>query len=270
MKKIGTMLCILAALAAVMWVEMSLSPRPALSESQLSEQTAINRLERYARPTGASVAASNTTSQLIVTYTGTSTSNTVEVVVGTTNVKAYTYAGSTATADANFTSIALGTTTAGITNADLCNAINSYTGYECAPVAGGDYLGRAGLLNAESVDVTSGGVLAADTVYGISITLPDRGANMANHLQLAGAVMDGLTSAAQFYVYDGDSLAMGPVFARHVPDYDATKISDTELGAEFPWPGLVGTPGEPMVIRVYAHEVWSAAALTVVSNYYGY
>ena len=70
------------ALAFTIWFV-----QPVESATQLSEQTALNRLERYQRPTGVNVYAADSDTAVTLTWTG--SSSTVSVTVTGDTLMAY-------------------------------------------------------------------------------------------------------------------------------------------------------------------------------------
>jgi|GEM_PF-5254283 len=238
--KTFALLTILLFVAVVGGLTMS---REATSAAQLSQQTAVNRLERYARPTPLNYAPSRTLVAMTVTYAGDEA--TADITVGATNITGDAPGG---TDDTNFGVAAgaqLGDSATGCVRAyDICATIDALTDWECALTEGADPFLCADFLTAEAnTDALTGATIGVATglARAWGMVIPAQGTYYPIYIHSLTASITG-AGTCKLEVYDGTSASSDLMWARTL----ATTVTSTN---EFPGPGLIGSANTDMVIR---------------------
>jgi len=241
MKRLKVIVLTAIVLFAAVIAFFTIAP-PATTATALSTQTALNRLERYQRPTPLNYAPSRTVSVFTVTYAGAAA--TADITVGTTNITADA-PGSTDYPAFLAAGTQLGDSATGCVRAyDLCKTIDALTDWECDLALGADPFLCADFLTAgANTNALTGAAVVAATglVRDWGMVIPAQGTYYPIYLHSVTASITG-AGTCKLEVYDGTSATGDLMWARTL----ATTVTSTN---EFPGPGLIGTNNTDMVIR---------------------
>jgi hypothetical protein len=267
MKRFDKWLLSAMALALVIAILLGISTRPE-SATQLSEQLALNRLERYARPFPLNVSVDDSATVMTVTYGGAYGNSVYLVVTGNT---IETLLGDTL--DPGFAGIAQGTSVAGPWIAAVCATIEARANYTCTYFQGGDYLAPADFLDSAITDITDGAgiALAAGYARSMSVVIPAQAGSLSIYIHALAAMEDGGTDVpADLTVYSGLTRA-APIWTMKIPDYAVgSTVADTYRAFTFPGPGLTLPANTAAVVRLAAGDTITSGQLSVTATTHGY
>jgi hypothetical protein len=243
---------------------------PVIGASQLSEQTALNRLERYQRPTPHNFTVDYSNTVMTVTYTG--SESTADITVAGATITADAPGG---TLDANFTSILLGDSATGCVRAiDACATINGYTGYTCSLFPGADaFLCIDFLAAAADTSTLTGAQLAATAAKNraVSKVITAQGGHIS--LSLHGVLASSSSGVAKLHlsVYDGGSIS-NVIWDRLIdPRTGGAALNFYTMNYKFSSPGMVGSENEEMVIRMWTDgSTLSDGYVSAIATSHGY
>jgi hypothetical protein len=264
-----SMALLLTAIFFMFALSVFITARQATTATQPSGEVALQRLERYQRPTplNAGIYWSNTI--MYIRYTGAQT--TADITVGSTNI---TGDAPGSTDDIHFGPAAgaqLGDSTGtGVVRVyDVCAKINAITGWSCALRKGADPFMPAKNLaaanNTSAITATGAAVTAtAGKQRAFGEVIPAQGNYYPTYLHSLTASITGAQSC-KVSIYDGTSLGGSTVIWYRTL---ATTVSSTN---EFPGGGLAGSANTAFTIRgVCSGYTVTAGFAAIQADTHGY